>query len=378
MRRLKNQAGTCNFLHLIHVPALKIHNTLIAMKRIPLIVLISTCILCRSFAQEPVEVQTDEDIQVVEADSTENMKVVVGKEIIVIEDRDSVVDIRVGKRGLKILESLEDSLKTEVEIYKTEEEIEPDEKDADEEYGSDEQYDTDEADEAKSDYECDQYRRETERYRRGKYFRGHWSGMEAGFNNYNYVNSMNLPESISYMSLDANNSMNFNINFSQFSIGFSRHIGIVTGIGVNWSNYRFEKRNSITVGPDGNISEYIPNGSVPVKRSKFSILYLNVPALLEFQLPAGYGNHLNLSAGLIGSLKLNAWTKIVYEDGEKSRINGDYNLNLLRGGVTARVGYKNFMIYGTYFLTPWFRELKGPGGYNLEPFEIGLAFTIND
>lgn len=349
------------------------------MKRISIVALIITCILCRSYSQEPVEAPADEEIQAAEADSTDNIKIVVGKDVIVIEDQDSVVDIRVGNRGLKILESLEDTLSPRVVIYKTEEESEPDEvEEAGEDYGSDEQYDVDEEDEAEPDYNCDQYRRETKQYRRGKYFRGHWSGFEAGFNNYNYVNSMNLPETISYMSLDANNSMNFNINLSQLSIGFSRHLGIVTGIGVNWSNYRFEKRNSITVGPDGNISEYIPNGSVPVKRSKFSILYLNVPALLEFQIPAGYGNSLNLSAGVIGSLKLNAWTKIVYEDGEKSRINGDYNLNLLRGGVTARVGYQNFMIYGTYFLTPWFRELHGPNGYNLEPFEIGMAFTIND
>jgi hypothetical protein len=59
-------------------------------------------------------------------------------------------------------------------------------------------------------------------------------------------------------------------------------------------------------------------------------------------------------------------------------VNGDYNLNLLRGGVTGRVGYRNFMIYGTYYLTPWFQENKGPEGLNIEPFEIGLAFTFND
>jgi len=85
-----------------------------------------------------------------------------------------------------------------------------------------------------------------------------------------------------------------------------------------------------------------------------------------------------VAAGVIGGIKLNAWTKVVFEDGEKSRVNGDYNLNLLKGGVTARVGYRNFMIFGTYYLTPWFQEFKGPDGYNLEPFEIGLAFTFND
>ncbi len=100
--------------------------------------------------------------------------------------------------------------------------------------------------------------------------------------------------------------------------------------------------------------------------------------MLEAQIPAGYSHRLNVAAGVIGGLKLNAWTKIVLENGEKNRVNGDYNLNLLRGGVTARIGYGNFMIYGSYYLTPWFQDLKGPNGYNLEPFELGLAFTFND
>ena len=188
---------------------------------------------------------------------------------------------------------------------------------------------------------------------------------------------MTLPDQISYMSLDASRSNCFNLNFSQVNIGFSRHTGLVTGIGVNWNTYRFEGINSIYADPDGTVHELVPDNTVPVKKSKFSTLYLNVPLMFEVQIPAGY-NRLNLAAGVIGGVKLNAWTKLVYEDGEKVRTNGDYNLNLLRGGVTARIGYENFMIYGTYYLTPWFQDLKGPNGYNLEPFEIGLAFTFND
>jgi hypothetical protein len=202
--------------------------------------------------------------------------------------------------------------------------------------------------------------------------------LEAGFNNYIHVASMTLPEEISYMTLNASKSNCFNLNFSQVNIGFSKYIGLVTGIGLNWSNYRFENFNSITVGTDGIVGELIPDNSVLVKKSKFSMLYLNVPLMFEVQIPAGYSNRLNIAAGVIGGLKLNAWTKLVYEDGEKVRTNGDYNLNLLRGGVTARIGYENFMIYGTYYLTPWFQDLKGPNGYNLEPFEIGVAFTFND
>jgi len=230
-------------------------------------------------------------------------------------------------------------------------------------------------------YQDDRYRDREEReksYSGARSFRGHLTGIEFGLSNYRYNNSMTLPDEISYMTLNTSCSNAFNITFSQLNMGFSRNIGIVTGIGLNWDNYRFDYRNSITVGPDGLIAEYIPDNPVPVKRSKFSALYLNIPALLEIQIPAGYSNHLNVAAGVVGGLKLRAWTKVVFDDKDKSRVNGDYNLNLLRAGFTARAGYRNFMIYGTYYFTPWFQDLRGPGGYNLEPFEIGIALTFND
>lgn len=310
---------------------------------------IAAAIFCQAFTLQSKEVTLSEDQKNTKADTSDNLTLVIGNDALRIENQDSTVKIRVGNQRLNILESLEGKKNLEFEKY------EP----ANNHWRN-------------QDYEEDVHKSGA------RSFRGHWSGLEIGFNNYNHVNSMNLPEPISYMSLDANHSVNFNLNFSQLSVGFSRHTGFVTGIGINWNNYRFENRNSIAVGSDGTISMTTPTGTIPVKRSKFATLYLNVPALLEFQIPAGYSNHLNVAAGVIGGLKLNAWTKVVFENGEKSRTNGNYNLNLLRGGVTARFGYQNFMLYGTYYLTPWFQELKGPDGYNLEPFEIGLALTFND
>ena len=214
--------------------------------------------------------------------------------------------------------------------------------------------------------------------RNARRFKGHWAGAEFGFNNYNHITNMNLPESISYMSLHSGKSNSFNINFSQISLGIFRHFGIVSGVGLNWNNYVFSGNNNIQVGDNGVIEELIPVETVPLKKSKFTTLYLNIPAILELQLPTGEGHRLNIGAGVIGGIKLGSHTKMIFEDGRKFKSNRDLNMNILRGGVTGRIGYENFMIYGTYYLTPWFQEGKGPGYYALEPFEIGLAFTFND
>lgn len=210
-----------------------------------------------------------------------------------------------------------------------------------------------------------------------RHFRGHWSGIEFGFNNYSHDGSTVLPDEISYMYLRTGKSFCYNFNPGQVNIGFSRHAGIVSGIGINWNNYRFEENNSIRIGADGKIEELVIPSATPVKKSRFGAIYINIPVLLEVQIPAGYGSRVSLSGGVIGGIKIGSWTKVIFEDG-KSKLNGDYNLNLLRAGFTARVGYENFMVFGTYYFTPWFQETKGPNGYNLEPFEIGLALTFND
>lgn len=286
-------------------------------------------------------------------ETDDNVTVIVGKDLLRIDENDSAITVRMGNKGIRILESLE-GRKVDFEEYETES--------------------------LQEEEDLDRYREDDDRdyFMKARHFRGHLAGFEAGFNNFVHSGSMVLPAQIDYMSLETNSSFTFNLNFSQVNVGLCRYAGIVSGIGLNWNNYRFKNLNSIAVNEEGIINGIIPASSVPVKRSKFSTLYLYIPALLEIQIPAGYSNSLNIAAGVIGGIKLNAWTKVVFKDGEKSRVNGDYNLNLLRGGVTGRIGYRNLMVYGTYYLTPWFQKNKGPEGLNIEPFEIGLAFTFND
>ena len=284
-----------------------------------------------------------------DADTNDNYKVVIGQNLLVYEDSKDAVNLRVGNRGVTILESLEgEKPRVEFENYR------PD--------NSSREYEDEEIDNG------------------ARKFRGHWAGLEFGFNNYSYshlLSSTDLPGEISYMKVHTGRSHSFNISFSQISLGLSRHFGIVTGLGLNWNNYIFANNNNITVGDDGYVVELLPESGVILKKSKFSTLYLNIPALLEVQLPTGEGHRLNIAAGAIGGIKLFSHTKMVFDDRQRLKSDDDLNLSLLRGGVTARIGYENFMIYGSYYLTPWFKDHLGPNTLQLEPFEIGFAFTFN-
>jgi len=315
-----------------------------------MILLTAAAMICQAFTLQSNGTVAVERQDTAVRGMNEDLTVVVGNDLVRFVGNDSIVIVKMGNRALNIRETPE-GRKIDVEKYEPE-----------------------------VNYERDRYwdQENNDRSRVARYFRGHWAGFEIGFNNYNHVNSNILPPEMSYMTLDASNSNCFTLNFTQANIGFGRHSGLVTGLGLNWNTYRFKGSGTIGVVGDGTIGEIIPADIEGIKKSKFGVLYLNVPLLLEVQIPAGYSNRLNVAAGVIGGLKLHARTKLLYDDGDKVRTKGDYNLNLLRGGVTGRIGFENLTIFGTYYLTPWFQDLKGPEGMNLEPFEIGLAFTFND
>lgn len=324
------------------------------MKKI-LIVAILTAIIMQGFSQEVSADSQDTRKQGTAAGKDEHTKVIVGNEILTIAESDSSVNFKVGNRGLDILESLEGP-KFKFEKYSKKDELNED---------NDDSYNENENDD-----------NEGEHARRRSRFKGHWSGAELGFNNFvTSDNSLVMPTDIEYMSLHSSKSINFNINFAQLSLGLTRHIGFVTGLGLNWNNYKFNGNNNIQKGSNGIIEVLDPGADL--EKSKLATIYLNLPFLLEIQIPAN-NSHLNIAAGPIGSVKVGSHTKMVFQDGEKVKSNGDFSLNMFRYGATARVGYENFQIYGTYYTTPLFQHSKGPAGHDLYPFEIGVAFTFND
>jgi hypothetical protein len=313
------------------------------MKKI-VIVLIFIALVFQASGQEPTKEKQQENRLVAVSDTNENTKVVIGENLVTVEDTKDALKVRVGNRGLNILESLEGGPKFAWEKFtrNVSNQTEDEEKEENSGHGR-------------------------------RHFQGHWSGLEFGFNNFlTSDNSMALPADISYMNLHSSKSNNFNINLPQLSLGFTRNFGVVTGLGINWNNYRFDGNFNIQKRPNGLIDSLSP--LVTLKKSKLATVYMTLPVFLELQIPAD-NHHLNVAAGFIGAIKLGSHSKMVFEGGDDVKSYGDFNLNLLRYGATARIGYRNLQIYGTYYMTPLFEKGRGPGGYDLFPFEIGFSLS---
>ncbi|MDD2277513.1 MAG: outer membrane beta-barrel protein [Bacteroidales bacterium] len=207
-------------------------------------------------------------------------------------------------------------------------------------------------------------------------FKGHWAGLEWGFNGFMTPDhSINMTDEYKFLELRQGRSWNINLNFMQYSLGIvSDKIGLVTGLGFEFNDYHF--RNPITLKVVDGItvadSSYFLDPNKNVTKTKLSTIHFTVPLLMEFQIPAGSRDHrVFISAGVIGGVKIESHTKIVFDGVSKGKDKGrsDYNLSTFRYGLTARIGYRGLKLFANYYPTPLFEKGKGT---EVNPFSVGL------
>jgi hypothetical protein len=88
-------------------------------------------------------------------------------------------------------------------------------------------------------------------------------------------------------------------------------------------------------------------------------------------------NSLYVSGGVVGGVRLQTHTKLVFDDGngeEKKKKRGDMGLPTFRYGFMAKAGYGDFSLYATYYPEPMFKSGEGPEIY---PFSVGVMFHFD-
>jgi len=202
-------------------------------------------------------------------------------------------------------------------------------------------------------------------------FNGHWEGVEFGFNAFDKPNySMYNSADKDFMSLNQGKSMEFDLNFYELNIGLAKsYVGLVSGMGLSFNNYRFD--NPYTLQKGQFMTEPVSLNPENLSKTKLVVTYLNVPILLEFQIPVNQNEgRLFINTGLIGGVKIGSHTKVKYGD-NKDKDRSGFNLNSFKYAATARIGYKDICLFANYSLTPLFQSGKGP---ELTPFTIGISF----
>lgn len=204
-------------------------------------------------------------------------------------------------------------------------------------------------------------------------FSGHFAGVDFGFNM--FVDEDYSGYDSEFMENDVLRSNSAYINVLQHSFGLQKHknsFGLVTGLGVQFQSYRLN--DSTTIYRDANDviqPEYVIYDDV--QKSKFANVLLNVPLLVEFQIPVNhFDNRFFVSAGVMGSVRLNSHTKIKYRADQKEKLKtvDHFSMPWFRYSLMVRAGYRWFKVFASYDLVPLFEEGKGP---ELTPFTVGVT-----
>lgn len=207
-------------------------------------------------------------------------------------------------------------------------------------------------------------------------FEGHWAGVEFGINGFAKADySMYSPNEKDFLNSDLIRSNALNLNILQYSKGIQQNrktIGMVTGVGLSFQSYRLDNNTTITRDETRKVHPenlYFESN----QKSKLSILYLEVPLLLEFQVPVvNQANHIYLSTGITGAKRLESHTKVKYrKEGKREKLKspGDYSIQDYKVAATLRIGYRWINLYATYDLIPLFENHKGPVLY---PYSFGI------
>ncbi len=233
-------------------------------------------------------------------------------------------------------------------------------------------------------------------------FNGHWGGVDLGVNGMLTPDfTMDYGRGYEFLDQRMEKSINVNVNFFEQNIPLNRRrtIGLVSGLGLSWNNYRFAN-NVMLQNENNRLTGYYMDG-VSVKKSKLVNTFLTLPLFIEFQGgTSSRKNNLHLALGVIGGWRFSSHTKVYFLEANKmfwlrETIGNSAVVTMVSPSVKDRNIVKNFDgfqqspfkldasvragwgvvdLYATYSLTPMFIKNRGP---ELYPYSIGISISVD-
>ncbi len=195
--------------------------------------------------------------------------------------------------------------------------------------------------------------------------------LRLGFNNYLFNNRVNhIP---AYPDLELNNakSLNIGIGIVNVRMNLIKHLlRFNVGLLYDVNNYRFS--TDATLIPRIDSVAFQPKEiNANVSKNKLTTGYLMLPMNFQFSSSAKSSHAFKLSAGFRVGYRIDAHTKQVVNN-KKEKDRDDYNLNSLKYGLSASIGYSWLNLYADYDMSTMFREGVQP---LLTPFQVGIVLA---
>lgn len=188
----------------------------------------------------------------------------------------------------------------------------------------------------------------------------------------------NRPDSIQTAGL----SRTFNVYLMlDFPFKTSPKLSVALGPGLSTDHVFLDKTNADIKANSASIQFRDQADTIHFKKFKISTAFLELPIELRFSSnPEADGKSIKAAIGVKVGTMLAAWTKGKnLEDRGGNAVNefivkekSKRYFNTTRISATARLGYGHFTLFGSYSLTPLFKEGVGP---KMNAMSIGLTLS---
>ena len=189
-----------------------------------------------------------------------------------------------------------------------------------------------------------------------------WSGLGVNANGFlNASNKFATNTELGFLTLDPAKSIGIQLNLAEkrFPI-INDYLGVVTGLGIQWNRYALKGNYDLGVVNDTLIGI---NTGVNYTKNVLTSSYLQAPLLLQISTNKNPDKAWNISAGVVGGIRIDARQEQKWEaDGKKNKdkTKDDFQFNPFQASLMATVGYGDWSLYMTYGLTDVFNEGSAP------------------
>jgi hypothetical protein len=189
-----------------------------------------------------------------------------------------------------------------------------------------------------------------------------WAGIGVNANGFMNTNKeFASTTELSFLTLDPAKSIGFQLNFAEkrFPI-IKEYVGVVTGLGFQWNRYSIKGDYDFNVVNDTLVANAT---GINYTKNTLSSAYLQAPLLLQISTNKNPNKAWNISAGIVGGVRVDARQIQKWEADDKKnkdKTKDDFQFNPFQASLMATIGYGDWSLYATYGLSDVFNEGSAP------------------
>lgn len=145
-------------------------------------------------------------------------------------------------------------------------------------------------------------------------------------------------------------------------------LSIRYGLQVAWNNFMFQEGIVVRKGPTVVLFEPYPT---PLTKSKLTVSNLEIPLVPQFSFyNSARKRAFNIGVGGFVGYRIDSYTKIKQENGNKFHDHAGFYLNNFQYGVLGNIGLANLNFFVKYNLNTSFQSGQGP---TVHPLSFGIT-----